>query len=243
MNISATLTAHVLQRLQELEAITEVCQGNKPYHSFYHPESGDEVGYIRLYKGEHILDHVVEVNIRAATMEMDAYMIMAFTQPGSLYPHLAFDTELLPNDSAFHIDLLHKREFATDIDYIQSVMAPLSDAFDAANANPDFRFSDATHLMKALLNPWMASYHCSPEHLAQSQTTIDAYLDHWLSLADRAEGEVIVNTSHSHQVADYDRQHRAAIFDAKVDILWDMIANLIGTDSRDLILTLVRGQK
>ncbi len=241
MNIAATLTSHVLSRLQKLESITEVSTNSEPFHTFHHPDTGDNVGSIRLYKGEHILESVVVVNIRAAAMKMDAYMVMAFTQPGSLYPHLAFDTELLPNDSAFHIDLLHKCHFSTDIGYIQSVMAPLSDAFDNANNNPNFRLSDATPLMKALLNPWMASYHCLPEHLAESQTTIDAYIDHWLSLADREESEVAVNTPNNSTVAAFDAAHRAAIFDPRVDILWEMISKLIGAESRDLILKLVRG--
>ena len=242
MNIAATLTSHVLKRLQELEPITEVSNNDEPLHIFHHPESGDAVGSIRLYKGENILESIVVVHIHATAMAMDAYMLMAFTQPDSLYPHLAFDTELLPNDSAFHIDLLHKRDFSTDIDYVQSVMSPLSEAFDAANSNPNFRFSDATHLMKALLNPWMASYHCLPEHLPEAKTTIDAYIDHWLSLANRSEGEVVVNTSGDPTVTEFDAAHRAAIFDPRVDVLWDMISQLIGVESRDLILKLVKGE-
>ncbi len=241
MTTAASLTTHVLKRIEELEPLTEVLDNDQPYHRFYHPESGDDMGCLRLFSGQDILDKVVMVYIHASALDMDAYMIMAFTQPGSLYPHLAFDTELLPNDAAFHIDLLHKREFATDIDYIQSVMAPLTAAFDAANNEPDFRFSDATHLMKALLNPWMASFHCLPEHLAKSQSTIDAYIDHWLSLANRPNSEIQVNTPQEQAIADYDSAHRAAIFDPRVDMLWDMISQLIGGDSRDVILKLVRG--
>ncbi|WP_101757700.1 hypothetical protein [Oceanicoccus sp. KOV_DT_Chl] len=243
MNTASQLTAHVIQRIQQFETLTPIHTDNNSnvYAILMHPQSGIEVGSIRVYQGSNIIDKVVEVNLRADEMAMDAYMVMAFTRPGSLYPHLAFDTELQTEDSAFHIDLLHKREFSTDIAYIQSVMQPLSNAFNAANNNPDFRFSEATLLMKALLNPWMASYHCAPEYLPDAQVTIDAYLDHWLSLAKRPADEFQVNTDDCDTVAAFDRAHRAAIFDPQVDILWEMISNLIGTESRDLILRLVRG--
>lgn len=242
MNTSDILTQHVLTRVQELEAITEVSEDGHPYQVLHHPESGNRVGDIRLFKGTEILESIVLVHLRIDDMDMDAYMLTAFTRPDSLYPHLAFDTEVLPNDSAFHIDLLHKQEFSTDMNYIRSVMEPLSESFDAANNNPNFRFSEATHLMKALLNPWMASYHCDPEHLPDSKPTIDAYLDHWLSLADRPADEVQVNTTGDTTVAAYDSVHRAVIFDPRVDVLWDFITKIIGVDSRDLILKLVRGQ-
>ena len=243
MNRSELLTSHVIGRIQELEPINEVSDNEKPYRALHNPNTNLVIGSIRLYQGTEIIDNVVVVHIRSDAVKMDAYMVMVFTRPGSLYPHLAFDTEVQPTDSAFHIDLLHKKDFSSDIPYIQSVMAPLTDAFTEANINPDFRFSDATLLMKALLNPWMASYHCEPQYLPNSQKTIDAYLDHWLSLAERPANEVQVNSKDDAVVAAFDKAHRAALFDPRVDVLWDFLVNVMGEESRDTILRLVRGER
>ena len=240
MNASLQLTEHVLTRIQQLEALTE--NGN-PFHTLHNPQTRAKIGSIRVFNGTLIIDRVVVVHIHAETAQMDAYMVMAFTRAGTLYPHLAFDTEIQPDDSAFHIDLLHKKDFSTDISYILSVMAPLSEAFNAANANPHYRFSDATQLMKALLNPWMASYHCDPEHLPGAKSTIDAYIDHWLSLSKSNEDQVQLNNPDDHSVAAYDRAHRAALFDPRVDVLWEFLVNVMGEESRDLILSLVRGEE
>lgn len=243
MNPSARLTDHIVARIQELEPIVEQVSAEQPYQLLRQPDSNKVIGSIRLFNGTELIDKVVVVQVTAAAMQMDAYMVMAFTRPGSLYPHLAFDSEWLPDDAAFHIDLLHKQDFSTDIAYVQSVMEPLTPAFEVANNNPDFRFSDATRLMKALLNPWMASYHCAPEHLADARPVIDAYLDHWLSLRDCPVDEVALNIGDDEMVAAYDKAHRAALFDPKVDVLWEFLVNIIGLESRDLILQLVRGER
>lgn len=247
MNTSAQLSQHVLQRIQELEPISDLSLDGAPFHSLQNPETGDNVGSINVFQGTNILDKVVVVNIRADSAQMDAYMVMAFTRPGMLYPHLAFDTEVQAHDSAFHIDLLHKQDFSTDIPYIQSVMAPLSAALTAANENPNFRFSDATLLMKALLNPWMASYHCDPEFLPDAKGTIDAYIDHWLSLANGGtEGIALISGEDEaidEVISAYDKAHRAALFDPRVDVLWEFLVNVMGKESRDLILKLVRGEE
>lgn len=240
MNAAQDLTSHVLSRIEAFEALEEVLTDNDQYRRFHHPETNKEVGGMRLFNGSDKLDKVVVVNIIAEAMEMDAYMVMAFTKTDSLVPHLAFDCEIQPHDSAFHIDLIHKKEFSTDIDYIQAVMEPLSDAFNASQANADYRFSDATLLMKALLNPWMASYHMAPEHLPTGLSTIDAYMDHWMLLAN--DDTILAPFfSHSDAIAAYDQAHRDAMFDRRVDILWDVLAGVIGTDNRDLILKLVKG--
>ena len=117
MSTSQALTHHVLSRIHELEPITEVGTPGEPFHRLTKPESGEVIGNIRLFKGEAILDTVAYVELHVAEVGMTAYMLMAFAQPGSLYPHLAFDCELQAEDSAFHIDLVHKREFTTDIPF------------------------------------------------------------------------------------------------------------------------------
>lgn len=242
MNTSLALTTHIMTRIQELESIAELHHDKKPYLVLTNPENNQKMGSVRVFEGTDIIDKVVRVHLTVEALKLDAYMISVFTKSGSLYPHLVFDTEFLPHDSAFHIDLLHKCEFSTNIPYIKSVMSPLTDAFNDANNNEYFRFSDATQLMKALLNPWMASYHCLPEHLDKSKPTIDAYLDHWLSLKQRTDEDIVVNTQHCDNVAAFDAKHRDAIFDPRVDVLWEMIANLIGQKSRDAILTLLKGK-
>jgi len=240
MNAALQLTSHVLDRIKSLESIEEVQNNNGPFRVFHHPESNKEVGAMRLFNGSEQLDKVVVVNIIAQAMEMDAYMVMAFTKNNSLLPHLAFDCEIQPNDSAFHIDLIHKKNFSTDIDYIQAVMEPLSDAFKSSQSNQNYRFSDATLLMKALLNPWMASYHMAPEHLPSGQVTIDAYIDHWMTLAN--DKSILSPFESSPQsINDYDQAHRNAMFDPRVDVLWEVLASVIGSESRDLILQLVKG--
>lgn len=240
MNASAQLNADVLSQIHDLEPLTALGDGGI-FRRLRCPETGDPVGEICLFEGSRLIDNVVSVHILKQSMQLDAYMIAAFTRNDNCYPHLVFDTEILPDDAAFHIDLVHKQDVSTDIDYIISVMEPLSEAFDAANSNEKFRFSDATRLMKAMLNPWMASFHCQPEDLPASKDTIEAYMQHWLSLVGQKTVAAFNNVD-SAQIATYDLSHRRAIYDPRVDVLWDMIAGIIGVESRDLILELLRGE-
>lgn len=240
-NTSNALTRYVVEQIQTLEPLTDVIREEGVYKVLHDPQTGNVVGDIRVLQGSKLIDNVIIVHIMKESMQLDAYMVAAFTRPGSLYPHLVFDSEWLPNDSAFHIDLLHKKDTSIDLDYISEILEPMTPAFDKAKANENFRFSDATKLMCTLLNPWMVSYHCLPEHLDQSREVIESYTQYWLSLINKKDG-IRFDGEDRAEYAAYDKAHRFALFNPKVDILWDMLVNIVGADSRDLILSLLQGK-
>jgi hypothetical protein len=240
-NTASKLTQSVVNWIEKLEPINEITADGKPYRTLTCPVTADVVGDIKVYRGTNIIDYVVVVHIIKDSMQMDAYMVSAFTKADSLYPHLVFDCELLPDDSAFHIDMLHKVDNSIDTSYIKTILEPLTEPFNAANNNENFRFSDATLLMKTLLNPWMASYHCLPKHLPQAQQTIDAYTQQWLNYKQDNMDILSITDNEKESTRNYDLARRKALFNPDVDILWDMLPNMIGLESRDLILDLLRG--
>lgn len=242
MNTAAQLTRNIVEQIKTLEPLTDVIREDGVYKVLRDPQTGSVVGDMRVLQGSNVIDKVIVVHIMKDSTGLDAYMVAAFSRPGSLYPHLAFDSLWLPHDAAFHIDLLHKKDISTDLDYIGEVLEPMTAAFDKAAANKNFRFSDATKLMCALLNPWMVSYHCLPEHLNQAQEVVDAYIQYWLSLINKKDG-IRFDGEDNPQCAAYDQAHRRALFNPKVDILWDMLVNLIGAESRDLLLSLLQGKQ
>jgi hypothetical protein len=241
MNLAAELTHYVLGEIKKLETINEVVQEDNVFKILRDPKTGDVLGDVRLFKGSELLDSVMVVHINKESMNLDAYMVAAFTRSASLYPHLVFDCELSPNDCAFHIDLLHKKDLSTDAEYIVDVLEPLSPAFDEVQAKAHFRPSDATKLMKTLLNAWMVSYHTHPDNLPESKPVIEAYCQHWLSLKNKQEG-IRFDGEDRAEYAAYDKAHRRALFNPQVDILWEMLVHMIGLESRDVLLTMLQGR-
>ena len=64
------------------------------------------------------------------------------------------------------------------------------------------------------------------------------YQQHWLSLL-----ETPIDCSLSQNaLQDRDQRHRLALYNEDNDMLWALLKNLIGEDSRDLILSLLRGE-
>jgi hypothetical protein len=240
VSLAAELTHHVLEQIKKLEPVREIIQEENVYKVLRDPQTGDVLGDIRVFAGSELLERVVLVHLAKQSINLDAYMVAAFTRPASLYPHLVFDCEIQPEDCAFHIDLLHKKDLSTEADYINDVLEPLSPAFDEVHSKPHFRPSAATKLMKTLLNAWMVSYHTHPDHLSEARPVIDAYCQHWLSLKDKRDG-IRFDGEERAEYAAYDQAHRLALFNPQVDILWDILVNLIGLESRDLLLGLLRG--
>ena len=239
----AALTDFLMTRIASMEPLVPVVHEEGVYKTLHSPVTGERIGDIQVFNGSLLLDKVIRVHIHQPAINLEAYMIAAFTKPELLYPHLMYDCESLPEDSAFHIDLIHKQDISTDIAYIEAVLEPLSPAFEAAQANPHFRFSEATRLMKAMLNPWMASYHCNHEHLVESYDTIAAYVNYWLSLVDTNTTGIDFSNTSSGKIADYDYRHRQAIYNPKVDILWDALTGIIGNEARDEILAMLQNNK
>jgi len=241
VNYATELTAYVLEQVKLFEPLKEIIAEDGVYKILHDPKTGDALGDVRVFEGSELIERVMVVHITKESMQLDAYMVAAFTRSSSLYPHLVFDCEISPNDCAFHIDLLHKKDLSTDAEYIVDVLEPLSPAFDEAQAKAHFVPSAATKLMKTLLNAWMVSYHTHPDNLPESMPVIETYCKHWLSLKNKTEG-IRFDGEDRAEYAAYDQAHRRVLFNPQVDILWDMLVHMVGLESRDMLLALLQGR-
>ena len=235
-NRAAQLSNVLLELITASETFTE--QGS-PFLTLTSPSEGHPLGSMRIFSASGVIEKLVLISLRHDESQLNAYMIAAFTHSDSLYPHLVFDAEVSPTDAAFHIDLLHKTDLSINGPYIEEVLQPLSSAFEEANANPNFTPSDATAHMKTLLTPWMASYHSQPKHLLEATNVVKRYTEYWQSLK-RLQNTLLASDDKA-TLAQYDVARRSTLFDPAVDVLWDFLVNIIGLESRDIILSQLRG--
>jgi hypothetical protein len=165
---------------------------------------------------------------------MTSSMLCAFTAPDSGVPHLALDVIADGAGSAIHLDLLPRVDLATHPAYLAHCLDPLTAAADTLLAHPGVVQTELPRRQLALMSRWSVTCRVPPGADQAAAATIDAYRSHWLALTARLP---------AHVECEYDERDlprrdvlvRAALFDADLDPVWRMLADLVGVDSAELI--------
>jgi hypothetical protein len=224
VSLSADLCNRTLGRIVEVLSLSEA--EPRPLTS---PAFGP-VGSQRVFGGDGI-SKLVYIGMTAAPIMLDSHMLFAFTPSGSAVPHFTLDSVQSGNPEtgelfhAFHLDLVPRVDLMTDLDHIDAVFAPLTEAYEATQATEGLTPAHLSRRQWAVMSPWMLAHRATPEAFTAIGSTVDAYLDHWLKLVDSGP-----DGHDPDELAARDAAHRAILFDPDVDPVWAQVGRLLGDD-------------
>ncbi|RDI60569.1 hypothetical protein [Nocardia pseudobrasiliensis] len=183
--------------------------------------SPDPVGRLRVLRGGPI-DKVVTVDLVAPRIGLDSHMIFAFLPADSAVPHFTLDSVHASEHFAMHLDLIPRVDLAVALEYLDAAFLPLTTPLEAAWRIEGVSPAAVGPRQRAMMSPWMVVCRATEAAFEQLGPTVDAYVDHWLSLVDKGVPAVEVDT------AARDRANRANLFSPQVDPVWAQVARLLG---------------
>jgi len=130
VSLSADLCSRTLDRIVGELSLTEA--DPRPLTS---PAFGP-VGSQRVFHGDGV-GKLVYIGMTVGPIMLDSHMLFAFTPAGSAVPHFTLDSVRSGNPEtgevfhAFHLDLVPRVDLMTDLDHIDTVFAPLTEAYEA----------------------------------------------------------------------------------------------------------------
>ena len=197
-----------------------------------------EVGDVQILEGPDAVSRVVLVSLSVGAMTSS--MLCAFTAPDSGVPHLALDVIADADGSAIHLDLLPRVDVATHPTYLAHCLEPLTPAADALLGQPGVVQTELPRRQLALMSRWSLTCRVPAAAEVAALAAIDAYRSHWLALAAGLPSQVVGEYAGT-ELARRDALMRAALFDADLDPVWPMLADLVGSGSAELIRSSLAG--
>ncbi|WP_406316042.1 hypothetical protein OHA77_03320 [Streptosporangium sp. NBC_01639] len=225
MSLPAELSDRTLARLTDALSLTVTA--DTPLTS---PMAPQPVGRLRVLRSEPAdrVDKVVTVSLVVPTIGLDSHMIFAFTPADSAVPHFTLDSVRSSEYHAMHLDLIPRVELATHLDYLDTTHLPLTPLLEAAWEIDGVSPAAVGPRQRAMMSPWMVVARATEDAFTRLGATVDAYLDHWLALADKgvtAEGDLAAR----------DRVNRANLFSPEVDPVWHQVTRLLGADQAERV--------
>jgi hypothetical protein len=202
-------------------------------------------GVMRVFDGPtgSAVDQVVWTMLQVPARGVTTCMIFAFTRPSSPIPHFTLDcSDHGDGMHAFHLDLAPRVELATHVDYMDAAFDPLSDAFATASAVDGLSATRTTRRQFAMMSPWMLVHLATPAAFDAIGGTVDAYVEHWLSLVDRGLPAEVTSALVDDRLADRDRQFRQNLFSPAIDPVWGRVDGMIGPDAADVMRRTLVGE-
>jgi hypothetical protein len=180
---------------------------------------------------------IVDSRLTIPSHGVDSVMLHAFAPSGSSTPHLLSDLAGLADGHwHFHVDLLPRVDLVQDTSYLDEVFPPLTPSRDQAYGLPGAALIPIPLRLRALASAWLVGVIGAP-HDAEAFTQVhSAYVDRFIDLLDNPPEVALA----PERLRERDAVHRAALFDAATDIVWDVLTELIGADAVGEILAAVR---
>lgn len=186
------------------------------------PMSAGPVGRLRSFHAERVVAKVVTVSLVVPPIGLDSHMIFAFTGGDSAVPHFTLDAVASADYHAMHLDLIPRAELAVHLDYLDACYLPLTELLENVWKIDGLSTAAVGPRQRAMMSPWMVVCRASEPAFEQLTTTVDDYLEHWLSLVGKGVPAV------EGDLAARDRANRANLFSPDVDPVWHQFTRLLG---------------
>ncbi|MGI5271783.1 hypothetical protein ACQEUU_21705 [Nonomuraea sp. CA-218870] len=196
------------------------------------PMSPDPVGRLRVLRPEGAdgpVGKAVSVSLVVPQIGLDSHMIFVFTRPGSAVPHFTLDAVAAAEFHAMHLDLIPRAELAVNLEYLDACFLPLTDPLERAWRLDGLSPAAIGPRQRAMMSPWMLVCRATDDAFAALGPTVDAYLDHWLTLVGGGVPEP------AGDLAGRDRVCRANLFSPDVDPVWHQVTRLIGAGQSETV--------
>jgi hypothetical protein len=185
------------------------------------------VGSLRCFTGGP-LHQVVTISIAVPPIGLDSHMLFAFAKPESAVPHFTIDSVSTGQFYAFHLDLIPRVDIGENLAYIDEVLAPLTEATEAAKAIPGTEPAHLKLRQLALMSPWLLAFRATEEAFQKLSGPTEAYLNHWIKLVENGiSAKAMENVDKAH-LAIRDQRNKDFIFDPQVDAVWAQVSRLVG---------------
>lgn len=198
------------------------------------PISPEPVGRLRVLHGDPI-DKLVTVDLVVPAIDLDSHMIFAFTPPDSAVPHFTLDSVRSAEYHAMHLDLIPRADLAVHLAYLDAAFLPLTPLLEAAWQIEGVSAAAVGPRQRAMMSPWMVVCRATETAFRALGTTVDDYLQHWLTLVDKGVPPV------AGDLAARDRANRANLFSPEVDPVWAQVARLLGDEQAERVRTELLG--
>ncbi|MGI9667717.1 MAG: hypothetical protein ACR2N2_11595 [Acidimicrobiia bacterium] len=243
MTLAAEHANRTLNTIVETLGLDEVPGDDSDLRLPLKSDAFGDVGSMRVFTGKGV-SKVVYIGMTVAPIGLDSHMIFAFTPDDSLVPHFTLDSVSSQDFFAFHLDLMSKADVAANLDYVDAVFGPLSDAYESAGEVDGLSKAHLNRRQWALMSPWMLAHRATAEAFEACGPVIDAYRDHWISLLDTDIPAPADGHGSPSDIGNRDRLHRAALFSPDVDPVWHRVEQLLGAEvSEELRTTLASPEK
>ncbi|ARN73165.1 hypothetical protein [Oceanicoccus sagamiensis] len=218
---------------------------------------GLPVGGLRVWDGgDGPIKKMVYIGVAVDPIGMDSHMIFAFTQPDSLVPNFTLDSvfstlppgmdPIMPEGGetyAFHLDLLPAVDLGVNLPYMEKCFIPLTDTQSKCKEFDGIIPALLSSAQNAIMSPWMLAQRSDTDaYNGIVFESAQTYLDHWISLVDNGLDDIadkVVSTD----PATREQQNRALIFSRELDPVWQKIDMMVGAETSDYMITVLRNQE
>ncbi|WP_330180380.1 hypothetical protein OHB26_28730 [Nocardia sp. NBC_01503] len=223
MSLPAALSERTLETLSGALGLTVA--EDTPLTSAMSPEP---VGRLRVLRGGPI-DKAVTVDLVVPPIGLDSHMIFAFTASDSAVPHFTLDSVYGGDYYAMHLDLIPRVDLAVHLEYLDSAYLPLTALLEAAWEIDGVTPAAIGPRQRALMSPWMVVCRATEPAFEALDATVDAYLQHWLTLVDKGVPAVEAD------LPGRDLANRANLFSPQVDPVWAQVTRLLGAEQSERV--------
>lgn len=197
------------------------------------------LGQIRIFKGEGITK-LLSCTIVVPPIGLDSHMLFAFTDTESGVPHFTVDSVRNGEDYAFHLDLIPRLDLAVELAYMDEVFSPLTEEFKKHGELPGLSQAQLDPRQYAVMSPWMLVNRADEAAFTATFDSVNTYLEHWFKLLDQGISDAALGSTTPEQRASRDVAHRTVLFNPEVDKVWGQITPLIGAESAEKIIAMLR---
>jgi hypothetical protein len=186
-----------------------------------------EIGDMRVYTGGP-LHQLVTVRIVVPFMQLDSHMLFAFMPSTGAIPHFTVDSVSAGGHFAFHLDLIPRVDLGSRLAYMDEVFQPLDGLYTQGSSIEGLVAAQLSRRQLAIMSPWMLAYRANENAFKAIDATVQAYLDHWLSVVETGVSKDALIGLDPAELRNRDARNKAIIFNPDVDKVWNQIAPLIG---------------
>jgi hypothetical protein len=244
VSLPAKLYSNTLQRLIDTLGLEEqTAEDGGAYLPLISqlPMVQGSVDDVRVYTGASLF-RVVTCSLTVEPIQLDSHMLFAFTPGSSAVPHFTLDSVKAGDHHAFHLDLIPRLDLGANLQYMNEVFDPLTQAHATGSAIEGLSKAHLSPRQYAIMSPWMLANRASEDAFGAIEESVRAYQDHWFSLLRNGVSDDALGGISSAELQQRNLRNKRIIFDPDVDPVWERITAMIGEDAVDTQRALLIGE-
>ena len=240
------LSRQTFERIADRLGLEEVSGAEGPFLELVSPAFGNAgVGAMRIWRGGKI-SKMVCIGMSVPQIGLDSHMIFAFAEADSPVPNFTLDAVCARSPEsgeqyAFHLDLIPKCDLGVNHAYLRRVYEPLTETRQCLMEAEGTWPAHLSPTQWAIMSPWMLARRTTPEAFGERVYPVAGeYLSHWLELVERGPGDIadgILGVTGAVREA----ASRALIFSREIDPVWAKVDGLLGEETSNRMLAVLRG--